>query len=434
MNHNHSISTEFLKLLAAAALCACVLFGTERAVSVYIVQHYFESDAYVKKRNEKQIEELVRYVEKKNVSVGEKEKLTKWLKNHPLITIQVFKDGMLQYDSAYPDLEDTWSVDPDDYYGWQTYYSVQFADGSADVFISGYYGYRFSMISMVIGILLSGLLFLVIVLFGIRKTIRYILRLSREIEILESGDLDYEITVSGKNELSELAKGLNSMRTSLKERMESESRVTREHARLITEMSHDLRTPLTAVLVYVEILKKLAYRDEKQLQQYIEKIEAKGIQMKQRTDNLFEYALIGSEMKNEVGRETVGDAFYERISDLCAYLSDKQFDLQVDLDSSLNGRLLNVNTEYLDRIFDNIVSNIVKYGDCAEPVRVSSTQAEHRIQFAFENRITEKEKHDDSNYIGLKNIENMMRSMGGESEAKTEEERFRIVLRFPEVS
>ncbi|MDO4634287.1 MAG: HAMP domain-containing sensor histidine kinase [Eubacteriales bacterium] len=429
--YRHSISAEFLRLIALAAVCACLLFAGLGTVSSFVIQSHFENEEYVQKKNAEQIEELVRYIEKHNVSVTEKEQLTKWMKKHPILSMQVFKDGTLQYDSAYPDLEDTWSVDQDDYYGWQTYYKVEFADGNADVFISGYYGYQFSIVSMIVRILLAVFLFLVIIVLGIRRTIRYIRRLSSEIAILESGDLDYEITVSGQNELADLARGLNTMRVSLKERMENEARLMQNHANLITEMSHDLRTPLTSVLVYTEILKKHAYRDEEQLQQYIEKIEAKGIQMKKRTDNLFEYALSGSEHGRKTCTETFTDAFYERISDMCAYLEEKNFEMNVALDKVPKQAMVEIDAEYLDRVFDNIVSNIVKYGDNTAPIEISSEVSDNVVRLVFENQILKNSPYADSSNIGLKNIENMMHSMGGSSEAGEDGNTFHVVLKFP---
>ena len=59
---------------------------------------------------------------------------------------------------------------------------------------------------------LSAVVFVILVLMGIRKKMNYIWKLSREIEILEGGDLDYSVTVSGKDELTALAQGLECMR------------------------------------------------------------------------------------------------------------------------------------------------------------------------------------------------------------------------------
>lgn len=85
---------------------------------------------------------------------------------------------------------------------------------------------------------------------------KYISKLSDEIAILEGGSLDYKITIKGKDELAALAEGLENMRISFCNMIEQEAEITSENNRIITEMSHDLRTPVTSMMLYTEILKK----------------------------------------------------------------------------------------------------------------------------------------------------------------------------------
>lgn len=84
----------------------------------------------------------------------------------------------------------------------------------------------------------------------------YILQLKDEIEILEGGSLDYPITIKGKDELAALAKGLDNMRKSFAGLIDQEGKMVQENQRIITEMSHDLRTPVTSIILYTEILKR----------------------------------------------------------------------------------------------------------------------------------------------------------------------------------
>jgi len=77
----------------------------------------------------------------------------------------------------------------------------------------------------------------------------YILQLSKEIQILEGGSLEYAITVKGKDELSKLAEGIEGMRKSFKRMIRKETEIVRENQKIVTEMSHDLRTPITSVML-----------------------------------------------------------------------------------------------------------------------------------------------------------------------------------------
>lgn len=172
---------------------------------------------------------------------------------------------------------------------------MTFSDGNADVLLYGFYDYQFYTYTFVGELFLSFLLLLSITMLGIRKIIRYILRLSREIRILEGGDLSYPITVSGHDELSRLAESLDSMRQSLREQTEQEKQLTQANQRMVTEMSHDLRTPLTSIMLYTEILLKGRYKDQEQLLEYVKKIDQKARRLKQLSDHLFEYSLVAGE-------------------------------------------------------------------------------------------------------------------------------------------
>ena len=181
------------------------------------------------------------------------------------------------------------------------YYTAEFADGTADVFLYGFFSYPLYSYAMIAEILLAVILLVVIVILGIHRPVRYIGRLKEECEILGSGDLDYQVTVQGKDELSLLARGLDNMRIALRESNEKEAELTAANRRMITEMSHDLRTPLTSLLIYTEILGKEAVKDPQQLMEYVRKIEKKARQIKRLSDNIFEYALITEETEAKLG-------------------------------------------------------------------------------------------------------------------------------------
>ena len=116
--------------------------------------------------------------------------------------------------------------------------------------IMGMYSYNAYMIALAADIIISCLLFLTLTMLGIRRKIRYINQLSRDIEILEGGNLEYVVSARGNDELASLARGLNAMRISFKNQIGEIERLTKTNQEMVTEISHDLRTPLTSVLLY----------------------------------------------------------------------------------------------------------------------------------------------------------------------------------------
>lgn len=108
----------------------------------------------------------------------------------------------------------------------------------------------------------------------------------REIQILETGSLEYEITVRGRDELASMARGLEGMRKSLREQMERKEEAVRLNGKLVTEVSHELRTPLTAIKVYVEVLQGNRNKDSEV--KYLDKISAKVQELNDLADRISE--------------------------------------------------------------------------------------------------------------------------------------------------
>ena len=91
----------------------------------------------------------------------------------------------------------------------------------------------------------------------IQRKVRVIKTLESELRILEGGDLDYAITVQGQDELGELAQGVEDMRRALVSRETEKRQMEEATNRLMTSVSHDLRTPLTLIKGYAETVRDL---------------------------------------------------------------------------------------------------------------------------------------------------------------------------------
>ena len=178
----------------------------------------------------------------------------------------------------------------------------------------------------------------------------------------------------------------------------------KENQRIVTEMSHDIRTPVTAIMLYSEILQKEQYKTEEQRKEYVKKINKKAYRLKQLVDHLFEYALVAGDEEIELEEPELFETVF--------------FDL----------------TDYMIRIMDNVTSNIIKYADPGEAVRIFSRKEKDRVGILFENRVRLPEEKVESNGIGIQNIKNMMKKMNGECIVEKENQEYRIILVFPYVN
>lgn len=424
-----SMYFQLLLLLAAAAATALLVFWGLNRAGEYAVEQYCYDSEYIRKRDQSYVDSLQRYIDRNGLASGDFGILPAWVKAQKLITLCIYKDGKILFDSEYPEQE-VWEEGVEAYgYEWENYYPIILADGEAKVSIWGNYAYQFYNYVMLGALSVSMLVFLAISLLGIRTKMKYISLLSNEIRILESGSLDYEITVRGKDELGTLAEGLEGMRVSFRSLIDRETQMMQENQRIVTEMSHDLRTPVTSIMLYTEILKKGKYKSEEQLKSYLEKIERKAGRMKQLTDHLFAYSMVSGEMPAVLEEpEWFQVLFYDQVSELCSYLEQRGFQVEARLEWP--GCKVRVCTDYLARIMDNVASNIVKYADPKEPVTVWSVKEGKLAGFAFENALRRDGGRADSTGIGIQSIGSMMRKMGGSCRVRQEGERFCIELMF----
>ena len=429
-NRRNSIYTQLLRLLLIATFGAVVIFFVFDFNGEYVIERYLQETDYIEKKNQEYVDDLQEYVNQEQIATRDTHKLNEWVKKQQLLFIQVYKDDIQVYNSEYPG-EEIWEEEITvEGYAWESYYQVNFADGTAEVTITGAYTYQLYNYVIIGELGISFIFFLVFVLLGIRKKIDYIRKLSEEIELLEGGSLEYKITIKGKDELAALAEGLDSMRISFRNLIRKEAEMTQENQRIVTEMSHDLRTPVTSIMLYTEILKQGKYKSKEQLFAYLNKIEQKAKRMKQLTDHLFEYSIIAGEREIELEElEQYEVLFYDLFSDTCSYLEQQGF--RVIFQVKWIDGLLRISTDYIMRILDNVTSNIEKYADRSEPVKICSVEEGSMAGFFFENKIRNLEEKPESTGIGIQNIKNMMQKMGGKCIVEEKEGYFRLILLFP---
>lgn len=428
----NSLYFQLMILLVISGAVALAVFYGLNTVGENVVYYYYNHSNYSAKREKNYVAELQNYVSSNELKSSDTDELSQWVTEKAvIISLWLYKDNALIFDSDYPD-NATYSSEPAylDENNGSRFYTIEFADGEVEAGISGVFDYQLYNYASFGEMLLAFSIFILMVLIGIRKKMEYIRKLSKEIQILEGGNLEYKITVTGKDELAALAGGLNCMRESFRRQTIQEAEIVRENQKIVTQMSHDIRTPLTSIMLYTELLKKGTYKNEEQFQEYIEKIERKTRRMKQLADNLFEYSLVSSDQEIELEEAEIEKIlFYDLFSETTSYLEQQGY--QVDFLVNWNEVRLKINTDYISRILDNVTSNIQKYADQNCPVTIGSVKNSNMEGFYFENRTAALTDETESTGVGIQSIKNMMAKMGGRCITGMENGVFRLTLYFP---
>ena len=314
-----------------------------------------------------------------------------------------------------------WSMEP-------AGYTVAFSDGSASAVLF-YIGSEEDEFVYVLSTAFGGLCFVLILYLLIRRKVKYIELLGKEMEILKSGELNYQVTVKGNDELSSLAGELDSMRRAILSRQEEEELLRIANRDMVTAMSHDLRTPLTSLMGYLDILGM--ERDVEKQKKYLSVCRDKAAQIKSLSDKLFEYFLVYSRDQDELhrdevnGAEFVGQIVEESLFDL------ESEGLQVIRKTGEITCSLSVDVELMRRVFGNLFSNILKYADRAQPVEAEYRETEKELVICLKNSMAADESERESTNIGLKTCETILERHGGTFRCGKKGRLFKAEVRIP---
>ena len=432
MMKNHkpsSLTAHFGWLLLLSAAVGALLFLSLRFGGEFLLTRYFETSDYQIRATEQQVRDFQDYVTAGDLAARDSVAITRWVKDcDAAILMEIYRDNVLLYSSSAPEeLEENDVEAP--YYDWVAYYPVDFSDGQANVVLYADNTSPWFNALTIVSLALAFALFLLLFLLSCRGLIRYICQLSAEIQAMEGGDLDVAITIRDDHELTQLARSLDAMRLAFKEQRAQETAIFQANQRMITEMSHDLRTPLTTLQIYTDILRLGRYEPD-QLLEYLEKIDAKASQIKQLSENIFEYSLVSRHQEICLGDPVpIKEVFHDLLSECVGYLKGQGFD--VDFSQDWPSVSVAVYQPYVKRLIDNIHSNLLKYADPSEPLKIELLEEGNTVCLSVENQRYPDAGDRDGTQIGLTNMQTMMEKMGGWCRVEQENDLFRVSLGFP---
>lgn len=388
---------------------------------------YYDKTSFLQNKNKQVLSDFKSYILKNKISINDYKKIEKWTRDYKYIDIYIFKNDELIYNSnRYGSLYNSEVLATITGIS-NNFDNISFYDSEAKIYIDCYFEYKYFYINLFISATIGVICFVIIMLTLISKKISYIITLENEIKILEGGDLNYNITINGNDELSLLAESINEMRKSFIDRLQSENEAKSANSELITAISHDLRTPLTALLGYLDIIEYKKYKTIENLMQYIHNSREKAYQIKSLTDKLFEYFLVFNK-KNDLDLETfnVTEILSQLFEEEIFMLNNENFTF--DFIPCNDIAYLDINLISIRRVFDNIFSNILKYADKSSPIKIKYYIENNDLIITIQNKINTNLKSISSTGIGLKTCTKIIQIHNGDLFTEKINDLFKITI------
>lgn len=234
-----------------------------------------------------------------------------------------------------------------------------------------------------IAMISGAILFTCLFIFYLQRYYRYIAEITEGINRIAGGDFESKIPVRYKDELSSVADTVNRLSVSIQKMIAMQKENEQSKNDLITSVAHDLKTPLTSIIGYLDLVRLGKVTDENIKQKYVGIAYHKAKRLQNLIEDLFAYTqlsfgtvtLRNSELDMVKFLEQIAEEFYPILKDS---------NLEYTFHTGVAKAVVYGDGDMLERVFANLYGNAVKYGKDGEKVEASLEEKED----TFEIRIT----------------------------------------------
>lgn len=228
---------------------------------------------------------------------------------------------------------------------------------------------RFLYVMVILAILIGIGLFLFYFQMFTRKMSDYLTEISDGIDGIATGDFHRTIRVLGEDEFANIAEKLNAMAMEIRILIDNEREYEKEKSDLITNVAHDLRTPLTSIIGYLDLVKRKENLSEENQKKYISIAYDKSKRLETLINDLFEFTKVGAAKIKKEFTELDFRKFMEQMIEEF-YPSFEDAGLKCIFSEDVECGMIEADGELLARGIENLFSNAVKYGKDGKVIKV----------------------------------------------------------------
>ena len=456
------------------ALCVGIILailsfiGVELLFGAFIEDNYLSEESRAE-REKNYLTDLQHFVDRYALESTDTDILSDWVRDNRYLYVMIYKDDQLLLDSdtATKPSEDedagegeedsSGSLEDEDedkspdsgitvtfptredliaYAKEKGTYPIEMSDDiPLLVSIVDYTEYLYYDIMNIASIVVAGIVLIVIILLYSNSITGRITKLAKNVSVVAAGDMDHFVgsTDKSRDELSTLADNVENMRCSMLTTIAKEREAVESNTELITSMSHDIRTPLTVLLGYIDLMKMNA-KDEKTLE-YLEASENTAMRLKQMSDDMFGYFVVfGEEGRNvDIEKYDASMLFEQIMSEKVLLLKEQNYNVDIVHVGDWQTSSVSIMTDApkLMRISENLFSNITKYADKSYPVSIHSKLDGLNLNVKIVNKTLQNVDTVESNGIGLKTCRKLSELLGIRFVAEEKDGFFEAELTFP---
>ena len=211
-----------------------------------------------------------------------------------------------------------------------------------------------------LAIFLTCIVFIISFVIITNSKMKYLDEIAVGLKIIASGNLNYRIEERGTDEIKNIAYNINYMAKEIGEKIDTERDAEKAKAELITNVSHDLRTPLTSVMGYMGLVIQKRYKDEEEMNEYLNIAFNKAERLKFLIDDLFEYTKYNNNgMTLNKSQVNLSEFLSQLIEELMPILDENK--LSIFKKFECEKAIVLIDPIKMLRVFENLLTNAIKY-------------------------------------------------------------------------